>query len=295
MRPPFLAVDWGTTNRRAYLVGDDGTVRAEHEDELGILGVPAGGFEAATADLAARFDGGDRLPMLLGGMIGSNRGWVEAPYVSCPAGIPELARGIRWIEPGRIGIVPGMSFLDPPTADVMRGEEVQILGAIADGQLPDHCLVCHPGTHNKWIEVAGGCINSFRTVMTGELFNLLRKHSILSDLLAAEAGTGKPFRDGVDHGMSHPDLTAELFQVRARTLLGQAAREDAASYVSGLLIGADLRIGLGHQRHDRVHVVGRPELTRLFAAAIEQTGRAAVEFDGERAFVAGMRHIAEKL
>jgi 2-dehydro-3-deoxygalactonokinase len=291
----FLAVDWGTTNRRGYVVGADGRVLREQEDGLGILEVAASGigFPQALAELKARlgFDG----LVLMGGMVGSNRGWIEARYVPCPAGLDQLADGLAWVEPGRIAIVPGVCFLDPPTADVMRGEEVQILGAVAEGQLPRDALVCHPGTHNKWIEVAHGRIVGFRTVMTGELFALLKKHSILSDLLATEADTGAAFRAGVDHGLAHADLTAELFQVRARVLLGQAAREDAASYVSGLLIGNDLKVGLGRQRHDHVHVVGRPELTRLFAAALEQTGRAATQLDGEGAFLAGLRRIAERL
>jgi 2-dehydro-3-deoxygalactonokinase len=296
MARPFLGIDWGTTNRRGYVVDADGKVVREQEDDLGILEVARSGvgFERALAELQTALGFDDGL-VLMGGMVGSNRGWVEAPYVRCPAGLADLAANLTWVEPGRVAIVPGLSFLDYPLADVMRGEEVQILGAVAVGELPDKCLVCHPGTHNKWIEVDGGRIEAFRTVMTGELFNLLRKHSILSDLLKADAVPGAAFRAGVDHGLANPDLTAELFQVRARVLLGQAAPEDAASYVSGLLIGNDLRIGLGRQRHDHVHVVGRPELTSLFAAALDQTGRATTQIDGEGAFVAGLRHIAEKL
>lgn len=295
MAAPFLAVDWGTTNRRGYVVGEDGKVLREHEDGRGILEVIASGgdYAGALTELKAGlgFDG----LVLMAGMVGSNRGWVEARYVRCPASLDDLAANLAWVEPGRVAIVPGLSFLDHPLADVMRGEEVQILGGVADGLLPDKCLVCHPGTHNKWIEVDGGRIEAFRTVMTGELFNLLRKHSILSDLLDRDAEPGAAFSAGVDHGLAHPDLTAELFQVRARVLLGEAAREDAASYVSGLLIGNDLRVGLGRQRHDHVHVVGRPELTRLFATALGQTGRAATQLDGEGAFVAGMRRIAERI
>jgi 2-dehydro-3-deoxygalactonokinase len=295
MGTPFLAVDWGTTNRRGYVVAPDGKVLREHEDGRGILEVIASGgdYAGALTELksALGFDG----LVLMAGMVGSNRGWVEARYVRCPASLDDLAAHLAWVEAHRVGIVPGLSFLDPPLADVMRGEEVQILGGVADGLLPAKCLVCHPGTHNKWIEVEGGRIEAFRTVMTGELFNLLRKHSILSDLLDRDAEPGAAFSAGVDHGLAHPDLTAELFQVRARVLLGEAAREDAASYVSGLLIGNDLRVGLGRQRHDHVHVVGRPELTRLFAAALGQTGRAATQLDGEGAFVAGMRRIAERI
>lgn len=290
----FLAIDWGTTNRRGYVVSD-GKLLREQEDGLGILEVAASGigFPAALAQLKAAlgFDG----LVLMAGMVGSNRGWVEAPYVACPAGLDDLAAKLAWVEPGKVAIVPGLCFLDPPVADVMRGEEVQILGAVAEGTLPDNCLVCHPGTHNKWIEVEDGRIAGFRTVMTGEIFNLLKTHSILSDLLATAAEPGPAFRAGVDHGLANADLTAELFQVRARVLLGEATAADAAPYVSGLLIGADLKVGLGRQRHDHVHVVGRPELTRLFAAALAQTGRATTEIDGEGAFIAGLGRIAEKI
>lgn len=295
MTAGFLGIDWGTTNRRGYVV-EAGRVIREREDDLGILEVAKSGigFERALAELRTALGCDDGL-VLMGGMVGSNRGWIEAPYVACPASLDDLAANLAWVEPGKVAIVPGLSFLDHPLADVMRGEEVQILGAVATGELPAKGLVCHPGTHNKWIEVSDGRIEAFRTVMTGELFNLLRKHSILSDLLATEAEPGAAFRAGVDHGLANADLTAELFQVRARVLLGQGAREDAASYVSGLLIGNDLRVGLGRQRHDHVHVVGRPELTRLFAAALEQTGRAATPIDGEGAFIAGLVRIAERI
>lgn len=288
MDAPFLAVDWGTTNRRAYLVGADGRHGAEHEDDRGVMSVGAGGFEAAIGELRARY--GD-VPMLLAGMVGSNRGWVDAGYVACPADLEAVAKALNWIEPGRVAIVPGLSLSDAPHFDVMRGEEVQILGGVAAGLLPPDGLVCHPGTHTKWIELERGCVQRFRTVMTGELFGLLKAHSILSDLLAGDAPVGEAFARGVDHGVARDDLTAELFQVRARVLLGAAEKAEAASYVSGLLIGNDLRTGFGRQRHDSVFVVGRPELTERYAAAIRQSGRVATEVDGEATFVAGMVRI----
>jgi 2-dehydro-3-deoxygalactonokinase len=286
----FIAVDWGTTNRRGYLVDSSGRLTDEMEDSHGILAVGAGGFEGAVEALRQRL--GDR-PLLMAGMIGSNRGWVEAPYVPCPAGLAELAANLRWVVPDRIAIVPGVSYSDGAAADVMRGEEVQLLGAVAAGMIAPDALVCHPGTHNKWVLVQGGQIVRFRTVMTGELFNLLKAHSILADLLAQPAGVNAAFRDGVRHGLDHDDLTAELFSVRARVLLGKSPREDAASYTSGLLIGTDLRIGLRSAPAGPIAVMGRPELTALFAAALEVAGRRASEIDGEKAFLAGSRHLAE--
>ena len=286
----FIAVDWGTTNRRGYLIDAGGRMTDEMEDDRGILSVGRHGFDAAVAELKGRL--GER-PLLMGGMIGSNRGWVEAPYVPCPAGLPELAARLQWVVAGRIAIVPGVSYRDGDRADVMRGEEVQILGAYAEGLVPADALICHPGTHNKWIRLEDGRIASFRTIMTGEMFNLLREHSILADLLGGDAEPDAAFEAGVRHGLAQDDLLAELFSVRARVLLGAAARADAASYTSGLLIGSDLRVGLRGAPAGPVVAMGRPELTSLFAAALRIAGRDAVEIDGETAFLAGIKHLAE--
>ena len=286
----FITADWGTTNRRAYLIDGAGACVDEFEDDQGILSVSPGGFGAAVAQIRQRL--GDK-PLLLAGMVGSNRGWVEAPYVPCPAGIEELARALQWPEKGRTAIVPGVSFVDPDEADVMRGEEVQLLGALAAGLVSPDALVCHPGTHNKWGQLENGRIARFITVMTGELFNLLKGHSILADLLSGRVAPGDAFGRGVRRGLEDDCLTAELFKIRARVLLGKAEREDAASYGSGLLIGTDVRTGLARSGGSGVVVMGRPELTRLYAEALRQAGRQPREVDGEQAFLAGAKRIVE--
>jgi len=288
----YIAVDWGTTNRRAYRIGPDGGCDAEFEDEKGILSVKSGGFPRAVAEIRARL--GDQ-PLMMGGMVGSNRGWVEAPYVPCPAGPETLAEHLVVIDAERAAIVPGLSYLDGNRADVMRGEEVQLFGAAATDLVPADCLVCHPGTHNKWVQLAGGRVTSFRTVMTGELFNLLRERSILSDLLVEDVVPGAAFRDGVRRGLSRESLSAQLFSVRAEVLLGQRPRSEAASFTSGLLIGDDIRAGLADVDHRQIIVMGRPELTQLYVAALEEAGRSAREVDGERAFIAGIREIVRQV
>ena len=288
----FIAADWGTTNRRAYLMDAGGRCTAEFEDDKGIMSVPKGGFGEAVAEIRARL--GDH-PLLLAGMVGSNRGWVEAPYVPCPAGLQDLAAALVWPEEGRTAIVPGVSFVDPDEADVMRGEEVQLLGAFAAGIVPADSLVCHPGTHNKWARLRGGRIERFRTVMTGEIFNLLRENSILSDLLSGAAEPGRAFEHGVRRGLSDECLTAELFKIRARVLLGEAKAEDAASFGSGLLIGTDVRAGLREGDDGEVVVMGRPELTQLYAEALRIAGRKAREVDGEQAFLAGALGIVRSI
>ena len=286
----FIAVDWGTTNRRAYLLDGSGNCNDEMEDGLGILAVAKGGFEGAVEAIRDRLG---RRPLLLAGMVGSNRGWVEAPYVSCPAGIDEIA-GKLVEAAGQALIVPGVSLSDG-RCDVMRGEEVQILGAVESGEIPRDCLVCHPGTHNKWIRVTGGRIESFRTVMTGELFSLLKDRSILSDLLPGAAETGDAFCEGVRRSLSSGGITADLFEARARMLLGRLDRSDGASFVSGLLIGEDVRVGLSGRDDAHVIIMGRPELTALYAAALDTCGVGCARVDGEGAFVAGARAIVERI
>ena len=286
-REGYIAVDWGTTNRRAYAVNGDGAVEETVEDGLGIMSLAPEGFDEAVAALGRRL--GDR-PMLLAGMIGSNRGWREAPYVRCPAGAAEIAAGIRWIEPGRLGIVPGVAWSGGGEADVMRGEEVQAIGAIA--RLPEGALICHPGTHSKWIVMRGGQIARFRTVMTGETFGLLKSHSILAPQLQVEAAPDDAFARGVAEALAGAEPLAALFGIRARHLLG-GGEADGASYASGLLIGADLRAGLGLHEHGPIGLVGRSELRALYAAALAGAGRERVEVDGAEAFLAGIRLLTE--
>lgn len=287
----YIAVDWGTTNRRAYLIEASGKRTREFEDHKGVLSVPSGGFPDAVAEIRQQL--GDR-PLLLAGMIGSNRGWKEAPYVPCTAGMDDLVEALVWVGE-REAIVPGVSYIGDGRADVMRGEEVQLLGAATAGLIDPMSLVCHPGTHNKWALLRHGKIHAFRTVMTGELFSLLKEHSILSDLLQGAVEPNDTFKEAARYAIYHEALPADLFAVRARVLLGQAKKEDAASYTSGLLIGADVRIGLTQPSGAQVCVIGRPELTRLYAAAIGEAEREAVELDGEQCFLAGIQEIAKRI
>ena len=287
----FIAVDWGTTNRRAYRLDSSGQCVDEFEDDGGVLTVPAGGFPDAVAQIRQRL--GDH-PLLLAGMIGSNRGWKEASYVPCPAGLDDLAAKLAWAGE-REAIVPGVSYIGDGRADVMRGEEVQLLGAVAAGLVDPMGLVCHPGTHNKWATLRHGKIDRFQTVMTGELYSLLKEHSILSDLLQRDVQVNDVFKEAARHAIDHEALPADLFGVRARVLLGEAKKDDAACYASGLLIGADVRIGLSIPTGAQIAVIGRPELTRLYAAAIATTGRDVIEHDGETCFLAGINEIAKRI
>jgi 2-dehydro-3-deoxygalactonokinase len=288
----YIAVDWGTTNRRAYLLSPDGQLRADFEDELGVTAVEAGAFPQAVAAITARL--GAR-PMLLAGMVGSNRGWREVPYLPCPASAEELAAGLAWVEPGRTAIVPGLALVQGSHGDVMRGEEVQLFGLARMDSAAATATVCHPGTHTKWARLEQGRVVRFQTAMTGEMFALLRDHSILGPMLQGSVTADAAFLAGVEATFGGAQLTAELFALRAGVLLSLMDEHQPAARASGLLIGCDLRAGLALSEDEEVIVLGRPELTRLYAAALHHCGVKSREVDGAEAFVAGMQAIKEAI
>lgn len=285
----YIAVDWGSTNRRAYRLDGEGTCVEGFEDDRGVLAMAGRGFERAVADIRERLGEG---PMLLAGMIGSNRGWHEAPYVDCPAGADALVKAILWIEPGRTGLVPGVCQRGS-RADVMRGEEVQAIGAASASLVPQDALLCHPGTHSKWIALQGGEIRSFRTLMTGEIYGLLKTRSILADRLQGVVMDDIRFRAAVRAALDGAEPLAELFAIRARALLGEDAH-DAASVASGLLIGAELRVALADAADKKVALVGAADLCTLYSAALADAGRQAHVIDGSHAFLAGIAALVEK-
>ncbi len=285
-RGAFLGVDWGTTNRRVYRFAADGTVEASERDDKGLLSVTPGTFPAEAAAIRAQF--GD-LPMLCAGMVGSARGWANVPYVSCPAGTQALAEGLHWVEPGRTAIVPGLSIAEGQSGDVMRGEEVQLLGAVAAGLAPADGLLCQPGTHCKWARMRGETVSHFSTSMTGEMFALLKAHSLIGSFLSGEVSDGPAFRSGVADGLDSR-LLRHLFGVRAAALLGLRAEEDCAAYTSGLLIGSDIA-SRALAKGEEVYVLADPYLGGLYAAAIEEAGGRAIAVDSHASFAAGILQI----
>ena len=282
----FIAVDWGTTNRRVYVIDTDEKVIATERDGCGILAVPAGGYPAEAAGIRARF--GD-VPLLCAGMVGSARGWAEVQYLPCPSDLAALAHALCWVEPSHTAIVPGLSLIEGRRADVMRGEEVQLLGAVAAGLAPVDGLLCQPGTHCKWAQMGDAGVASFRTTLTGELFALLKQHSLLADFISGAVTDGPAFQAGVA-AAENATLLGDLFGVRASVLLGARPSADAAAFISGLLIGTDVReqqLGSGLT----VHLLADPELSGLYATAIVSAGAQVVSVDSHAAFVAGITAI----
>lgn len=284
--PAFLAVDWGTTNRRVFRF-DDGAVAHTGRDDRGAASVTD--FAGEVAAIRERF--GD-LPMLLAGMVGSTVGWRVVPYVAAPAGLDELVGGLDWID-DRTAIVPGVSCSGNGRADVMRGEEVQLLGAVAGWMVPPDALLAQPGTHCKWARMESGRIAGFTTAMTGELFALLRGHSLLAGSLTADVADGEAFREGLAEG-ARRDLAASLFGIRAASVLGLRDDADAASFASGVLIGSDVAARMDNCSYEQIHILADPGLGNLYAAAIAATGREPVIVDSHSAFARGILAIGEK-
>jgi 2-dehydro-3-deoxygalactonokinase len=276
----FIAVDWGNSNRRAYRVSANGDILDSFTDAKGVLTLDPSGFDDAVGEIRHRL--GD-LPMLLAGPVGSNRGWHNAPYVPCPATASDLATKLVWVD-AQTAIIPGLCQSDP--YDVLRGEEVQALGAIAIGGASADGVICLPGTHSKWIQAHGGSLASFTSAITGELFGLLRQHSILADVLTGDVVDGEAFCRGVADALAGKPIMQALFGIRAAHVLGHGDG-NGASYASGLLIGTDWRDNAPADA-STITLVGEPALCALYANAASLAGWKTNAVDGGVAFVAGM-------
>ncbi|HVO90408.1 MAG TPA: 2-dehydro-3-deoxygalactonokinase [Casimicrobiaceae bacterium] len=275
----LIGLDWGTTSARAYRFGREGNVLGERSGPLGIQQVRDGRFaEALTGLLGPWAD--DAVPRIACGMIGSRQGWVEAAYVQCPADLRTLADRLARVESGRLAIVPGVSTRDEHAIpDVIRGEETQLLGALA----PDSAdvLAVLPGTHSKWAHVARGRLIDFRTYMTGEIYAVMLEHSILGRLAQARADTSgeaaRGFMRGVERGLASGALAHDLFGARTLALHGELANHEVADWLSGLLIGreiADARRWATARGLDGapVHVVGTAALAARYASGLQCAG-----------------------
>lgn len=282
----FLAIDWGTTNRRIFLI-EKGVAESVHRDNVGALSLAAADYPREIARLRSSI--GDH-PVILAGMVGSNRGWADAGYVAAPATLADMAAAAIAPMPGTF-ILPGIS-IDADRADVMRGEEIQFLGAIAANLVPADASLCQPGTHCKWARANGGAITDFTTAMTGEMFALLQRHALIGQAMLGDVAADDAFRDGVAES-GRMDLLASLFGLRPATLLGRRDVETGASFISGVLIGADIRT---HARAGEIiHLIADETLGTLYDCAIRELGGRAMLVDSERAFVAGVSRIREFL
>jgi 2-dehydro-3-deoxygalactonokinase len=269
----MVGVDWGTSRLRAALMDGDGAVLAEHAADDGILTVTDGGFAPVLQRALAALGAAPGLPIVLSGMITSRQGWHELPYAACPADADALARTLHRVDEPGIGplhFITGLAWTGPEgIPDVMRGEETQILGQ--DDLRPGEVVVL-PGTHSKWVAVEGGRILRFRTFMTGELFAVLKAHSILGRLMMGGAEAPEAFARGLRLGLGGQGLLGRLFSARTLPLMGALPESGVADYLSGLLIGTELAEALAAERPTAVVVIGSDALARRYALALDLAG-----------------------
>ena len=280
----MIGVDWGTTSFRAFRIAGDGSIRDRRASPRGILNVVDNRFaETLREEIGPWLAAGDD-HVLLSGMIGSRQGWVEAPYLPCPAGAADIAAALTDIpfDWGQVKLVPGLATEDSAgVPEVMRGEETQIIGcqsAIGGGG-----LACLPGSHSKWARIEGGRIAGFTTHLTGEAFAALRGHTILGRMMRDGATSATAFDQGVTRAGDPDGLLHHVFGARSLALTGRMAESETASYLSGILIGHEVRAALGARRDVVVQVIGTPELTALYARAIAACDCFAERHDGDAA------------
>lgn len=292
----FVAIDWGTSSFRAWLMSADGTPLAESRGSEGMLHCMDTGFEPVLREHLRKLGAPAGLPIVICGMAGAKQGWKEASYLQVPTHADALHRGAVKLDAAEdIRILPGIAQSNAVCPDVMRGEETQLLGAMPAAYSG---LICLPGTHSKWIRVEAGCVETFSTYMTGELFAVLGKHSILA--LAVESGQSlspdsAAFRAGLEAGMKD-GVEASLFRLRAAQLLGFEQRADGAPRLSGLLIGAELASAARrYGAPGSILLVAAGVLAQLYEFALSQAGFEVTMVDAEMASQAGLAKAAIKL
>lgn len=266
----LIALDWGSTRLRAFLLGADGAVLATRQSGEGASTLA--GADAFAQALAGVIADWPELPVLACGMVGSQHGWKEAPYAPCPADAAALARQALQVD-GKFWILPGLMH-DGTQPDVMRGEETQIVGALAlHPELAEQACLVLPGTHSKWARVEAGRVTGFATHMTGELYALLRQHSVLARLMPADgvaAPSPQAFLAGVNAARQDGALGHQLFAVRTLGLFKRLPPEQLPDYLSGLLIGHEIAHELNAAWPERLALIGEPALCERYALALGQ-------------------------
>lgn len=287
----YIAIDWGSTNLRAWYYRA-GECVDERRSEAGVtrLGdrTPAQVFATITDGWPVA-----EVPVIMAGMVGSNAGWLEVPYLACPVALNALSDRLTCVE-GKAWIVPGLSVERDDNYNVMRGEETQLLGAVTLQPAP---LYVMPGTHAKWVQMEQDRVIDFRTVMTGELHHLLLKQSLIGAGLPAQEASPDAFRDGLQIGSHDRSILARLFEVRAAHVLGARDRRHISDFLSGLLIGhevAQMTQQLTHSRQPIVIIAGSA-LAQRYQQALAFIGTDSVTLEGDRAFQHGIRSIAHVL
>ena len=294
VRPSLVAVDWGTSHLRVWLLDDHGRVLAEHRSDEGMGATAREQFHAVLerhlSDLAVPAD----VPVIMCGMVGSRQGWAEARYLAVPASLADIAAQAVRI-PGiarNIRIMPGLSKPNPDAPDVMRGEETQLLGLSRLAPAAGDRFVCMPGTHSKWAQMRGDTVVDFTSFMTGDAYAVLSGHSVLRHSMSAESVDPESpvFQEAVRASLDSPaDILARLFSIRPAGLLLDLGAADASARLSGYMIGQEIAGARARfELPDQVDLVGGEPLGTLYAAALEVAGIACNRYDSDVLAIAGL-------
>lgn len=288
----YIAIDWGSTNLRAWYYAN-GVCQETRRSEAGVTRLqgktPAEVFASVTEGWPV-----DALPVVMAGMVGSNAGWLNAPYLACPVSLKAIASRLVRVE-DKAWIVPGLSLERAGNQNVMRGEETQLIGAVELAPANHYVM---PGTHAKWVKAEGDKIVDFRTLMTGELHHILMNYSLIGTGLPAQQEDDAAFQQGLETGANDMSLLARLFEVRAAHLLGVRQRESVSDFLSGLLIGHEAALMSAtflSGDAEPLTVIAGSSLAERYLKALRFTGLRAQLLEGDTAFQHGIRSIADEL
>ena len=288
----MIGIDWGTSSFRAFRLHADGRVLARRAAPRGILAVEDGRFAEELLRQTGDWIAAGETRVLMAGMIGSRQGWQEAPYLACPAGPAEIAAALVGVpfEGAEVLLVPGLTHSDATgTPEVMRGEETQLVGVL--GEIGGDGIACLPGSHSKWARIAAGRIAGFSTYLSGEAFAAIRGHTILGRMMQDAPTDPAAFARGLARSGDPGHLLHHLFGVRTLGLFGRLRETESAAYLSGLLIGHEVRAALP-PGGGAVHLIGSAPLCALYAHAVAACGGAAVTHN-EDAAASGLARIGK--
>lgn len=303
-RSRFIAVDWGTTNLRVFLMNHDGYIQAQRDSDRGMLKLGSAEFESVLSDLLGDWLTPD-LPIYMAGMVGSRGGWQEVPYQQCPIKLDDLSEHLFWLStslPNKVAIVPGLRGTSVGgLLDVMRGEETQLLGALdwleEQGRADESPIFCLPGTHCKWVQITEGKVTQFSTSITGELFARLNDESSLvkglpkSDQLNEEA-----FKKGVQASLQAGGILHHLFSARSRFVCGELAADEVRDYLSGVVIGHDVNDILSSIDTPTapVFIIGSETLSARYALALSSRDLTSEFLAANEASIRGLKRLANR-
>ncbi|NQY87388.1 MAG: 2-dehydro-3-deoxygalactonokinase [Colwellia sp.] len=273
----LVAVDWGTTNFRAYLIDEHGICLDSLSNTDGVL-KSKGKFESTLQQHIGHWlNGNGSIAVILFGMIGSQVGWVETPYIECPVDIKNYGKHclqLAWFNQGNCWLVPGVKWVsDDGVIDIMRGEELQVIGASLLNKDNNDGLFCCPGTHNKWISVNNGQITDMLTAMTGEIYSLLGKQSILAHSVNENTEwSEEAFISGLEYSQRSGGLLNHLFSVRTNYIIRKHSQNQGSPYLSGLLIGHEIQsiITTKYYKNYKVPItiIGSSQLCQAYSTAL---------------------------